>query len=161
MPTTEYLPTPPASVSEGEDGVPNEGAMDVDTKKGRAQTPFRYASPAEDDYTNNTIPEFRRRVGRGGRIMFDRRIPFRTPRDAVSDRFAFDSDDDQPEIISMDERDESHRITHRAYLFSKARDPEAQAQAARRAQAEASSSNSHPNNTSAMTQPALHPQSTS
>ena len=147
MPTTEYLPTPPASVSE--DSPPNDMIADVDASHSSAPTPFRYASPSEDDLNAN-MPSFRRRIGRGGRVMFDRRIPFRpkeAPIDHIPERFSFDSDDEnaERETVPSDDHETFQMMLHRAFLFAKARDPElAQAQAVRRAQIEASGGGGHP-----------------
>lgn len=85
---TWSLPTPPASVSEHEVGKPGDVEMEDIS---RSSTPFRYASPdAEQDH--NPMPAFRRRVGRGGRIIIDRKMPFRGPR--YDDKFKFDHDSD-------------------------------------------------------------------
>lgn len=138
MPTTEYLPTPPASVSD--ESMQNDNAVDSENPKTRAPTPFRYASPSEDD-SNTVMPSFRRRIGRGGRMMFDRRIPFRLKEvrsDVIAERYLFDSDDEMAEDITpADDQDMFHRMTHRAYLFGKARDPDAAHAQAQQAQAQA------------------------
>ena len=158
MPATEYLPTPPASVSD--ESGPNDTMTDTEHHDVKAPTPFRYASPSEDD-SNTIMPSFRRRVGRGGRMMFDRRMPIRTKEareDPVADRYRFDSDDEVAEQITPEsDLDVFHIMTHRAYLYGKARDPEvAQAQAIRRAQIESANLNSQ--STAALTH-AIYPSS--
>lgn len=165
MPTTEYLPTPPASVSE--DSPPNDMMADIDASNSSIRTPFRYASPSEDDLNTN-MPSFRRRIGRGGRVMFDRRIPFRpkeVPSGTIAERYSFDSDDEEAEreIAISDDQDTFQMMLHRAYLFAKARDPEiAQAQAVRRAQIEVSGGGGHPSAASTTNQqPLSHQQTTS
>ena len=164
MPATEYLPTPPASVSD--ESPPNDMVADVDASINRVPTPFRYASPSEDDLNTN-MPSFRRRIGRGGRLMFDRRIPFRpkeAPNDHIAERYSFDSDDSDAEReIPANDNDTFQMMLHRAYLFAKARDPEmAQAQAVRRAQIEASGGGGHPSAASTTDQqPLTHQQTTS
>lgn len=132
MPATEYLPTPPASVAS--DSPPVDSVADVDSPSHLLSPPLRYASPAGDDATVS-MPSFRRRVGRGGRIMFDRRIPFRTKEaddDPLAERYRFDSDDERLEDDPVDHQVEM--MTERAFLFSRARETDgAHAQAARRA----------------------------
>jgi len=128
MPATEYLPTPPASISEE---PANETVADVDSPSHNQQDqdqpkPFRYATPPSDDMSQ-LMPSFRRRVGRGGRLMFDRRMPMRskdmTQEDSLFDRFRYDSDDsDVEEIIEVDPHD-IQIMSHRAYLFAKSNVP--------------------------------------
>lgn len=141
-----YLPTPPASISD-EDNQDVE-MRDADVKEEpRAATPFRYASPADD---GRSMPSFRRRIGRGGRLMIDRRIPIRT-RDQgefSNPRFEFDNSDEDDlsdDPNGGDSPESFHLMQYRAHLFGRVKDSEAaqaQAQAARRAaQAEAVESN--------------------
>ncbi len=100
--------------------------------------------------------------------MFDRRLPFRN-KEAVEDdpivqRFDYDSENESAERdLSPDPEEDFHRMMHRAYLFGKARDPEAaQAQAVRRPQIEAPSTSAHPTASSAShTQPSTHQQTSS
>jgi len=101
--TATYLPTPPASISEDEATVdkPAEDG-DVEMKDvSRSSTPFRYATPDDDDDEKPPPPAFRRRIGRGGRVLVDRRFPFRNKQDRSSrdeeDRFKFDRDSDDEE----------------------------------------------------------------
>ena len=84
--TSSQLPTPPASVSE-EGG----GAMDVDQVnkqiEPRRSARIRFASPPDDvPYGEQT--RFRRRIGRGGRTMIDRRGVKRQKLDPVDERVA-------------------------------------------------------------------------
>ena len=139
MSAAEYLPTPPASVSD--EGSSIELVEDeLPPRKQLATTSFRYASPPADD-SPVSMPSFRRRVGRGGRMMIDRKMPYRPKSmqtESTAERFRFDSDDeDVEEVTSADDQDTFHMMTHRAYLYGKARDPEAaQAQPVRRTQIE-------------------------
>ena len=143
MPETTMLPTPPASESAG--SPPHDSADAGESSKAAALKPFPYASPIEDD-SHLSMPSFRRRVGRGGRLLIDRRMPFRTKRDHADDRFRFDnSDSDEPEIEQDDDTDLFHSMMHRAYLFGKGRDAEAAAQVHRRSQIEMATSSSQPN----------------
>jgi len=138
MPMTEFLPTPPASVSEEEN---NDVEMqDTEGKEeSRPPIPIRYASPGEGELGQN-LPSFRRRRGRGGRTLFDRKMPFRQKEEPppVRERFRYDSpeDDIENEIVPPDQ--ELFLIQYRAHLFGRVRDSEtAQAQAVKRAQIEA------------------------
>jgi enhancer of polycomb-like protein len=136
MAATEYLPTPPASVSDDESPRPIEGTDVVMKDASRPSTPFRYASPVDDDSVG-PMPSFRRRVGRGGRIMVDRRLPM-PRRDPLEDeRFKFDSDDDEisESEASPPKKDIIYaRMSQRAYLLG---NNSAQLMSSRRAQLEA------------------------
>lgn len=131
-----YLPTPPASVSEDEADKPGEDG-DVDMRDAsESSTPFRYASPDEDDQ-RAPMPAFRRRVGRGGRLLIDRRMPFRPRREKEDDRFRYDhSDDDSDDDIVSNSYYE--QATRRANERCKqlARSTDAQAANARKAMIE-------------------------
>ena len=83
----EYLPTPPASVSEDESAEKDVEMKDVS----RSSTPFRYASPADED-DHPAMPAFRRRIGRGGRVIVDRKFPVRS---RIDERFRFDHSDEE------------------------------------------------------------------
>jgi len=102
--TTEYLPTPPASASSEHVG---HAAMDVDTPKRHKVIPIpvRYASPSYDGPWQSQT-SFRRRIGRGGRLMIDRRGMRLQSKDEldqldeiVVDRFKFDRDDDDEDEV--------------------------------------------------------------
>ncbi|EXJ79605.1 hypothetical protein A1O3_07884 [Capronia epimyces CBS 606.96] len=137
MAATEYLPTPPASISDDESQQRPEGAEVAMKGVSRPPTPFRYASPADED-TVAQMPAFRRRIGRGGRVMIDRKLP-RVKRDfPEDDRFKFDSDDDD-EMQDVDLQFDNltyARMSQRAYLLGNTRPTDAQAMSARRAQLE-------------------------
>lgn len=95
--TATYLPTPPASISEDEAVAEKPGATpEIEMKDAsRASTPFRYASPDVDDEHKPSMPAFRMRIGRGGRRLMDRKLPFRAFRQySQDDRFKFDRDSD-------------------------------------------------------------------
>ena len=98
---TEYLPTPPASISSehssenvANTGSPIHGKDDISIA-------VRYASPSYGGLCQSQ-PSFRRRYGRGGRLMIDRRgMPMQSKEglnDIVADRFKYDRDDDDDEI---------------------------------------------------------------
>lgn len=111
---TFQLPSPPASVSE------NEGAgqaMDIDQMskplEPRRSTRIRYGTPPEDvPYVEQT--RFRRRTGRGGRQMVDRRGVKRRKLEAVdplvADRYAFagDSSDEDEQVYPVNPNDDLH-----------------------------------------------------
>lgn len=146
MPATEYLPTPPASISEES---ANEVMVDLESPREVKGSPFRYVSPSQDD-PPTAMPSFRRRIGRGGRLMFDRRLPFRT-RDVAreqgsADRYRYDLDDeDDNEETLVDEHDPK-LMSNCIYLATKERDQniaamqQAQARAANSAVASSNSS---------------------
>lgn len=96
----EYLPTPPASISSGHVGdVTADDASPTNCKDDLVTV--RYTSSLRDG-PNQSQPSFRRRFGRGGRLMIDRRgMHLRPPEgldDILVDRFKFDHDDDEDEI---------------------------------------------------------------
>ncbi|KAL8945340.1 MAG: hypothetical protein Q9211_000110 [Gyalolechia sp. 1 TL-2023] len=98
--TTEYLPTPPASISSEHSGDHvAEPSLPGQTKDKTVSV--RYKSPSYDGpYASQ--PSFRRRIGRGGRLMIDRRgirIPWKEGLDdTVAERNKFDQEDDDDEI---------------------------------------------------------------
>lgn len=144
MPATEYLPTPPASNDE-EEARHGEGAELELKELSRSSTPFRYASPVDDD-PSMPMPSFRRRTGRGGRIMVDRRFPWsRQEPDPEDDRWKFDSDHSDVE----DTRDTLDNLTFahmamRAHLFSAGRSQSQDSATMKRAQIEAAQGSGHP-----------------
>ena len=102
--TTEYLPTPPASASSEHVG---DASADVQhTKRPKVDpVPVRYASPSYDGPWQSQT-SFRRRIGRGGRLMIDRRgMRLRSKDeldgldDIVVDRFKYDRDDDDDDEV--------------------------------------------------------------
>ncbi|KKY15811.1 putative histone acetyltransferase complex component epl1 [Phaeomoniella chlamydospora] len=122
MPATEYLPTPPASVSEEAADLESPSHKNPPPSQ-EPPYPFRYATPPADD-ASQMMPSFRRRVGRGGRLMFDRRMPSRPKEhneedDNLFDRYKYDSDDDDEEdVIEIDPHD-IQIMAHKAYLFAR------------------------------------------
>ena len=98
--TTEYLPTPPASISSEHSG---DVAAEINspTHLKDETVAVRYASPSYDA-PGGSQPSFRRRIGRGGRLMIDRRgmrVPWKEGSDdVVADRYRFDHEDDDDEI---------------------------------------------------------------
>lgn len=127
---TTQLPTPPSSDSSG----PNDSAVD-------ALHPYfreRVAEMYVDDNTKK-IPSFRRRIGRGGRVMIDRRnLPTRCNMDIDPiklDRFKYDSDDDDDDLVFERDKFDVQVMQHRVIMAAKARDLAAQAQAQAQAQA--------------------------
>lgn len=99
--TTEYfLPTPPASVSSEHSG---DGGMDFGTVNlNKAESvAVRYASPSYDGPCHSQ-PSFRRRYGRGGRLLIDRRGMRMAQKEnmdtAIADRYKYDDEDDEDEV---------------------------------------------------------------
>lgn len=117
---TEYLPTPPASEASDQFGEKMDtDAPTVRETRSTTKKPFtvetavvRYASPPSDG-PPPVRPSFRRRVGRGGRLMIDRR-GIKRPReddvdDLVLDRFKFDRDsDEEDDLYPVDHYDTAH-----------------------------------------------------
>lgn len=121
--TTEYLPTPPASVSSENSG---------DNLNADGGSPF---SPRSEDAVlmqySHAVPchprtSFRRRIGRGGRIWIDRRRePFQSPLDTtdhLQDRFRFDNDVEEETPIYYVNPYDSLNIKRRAEMFIPHRD---------------------------------------
>ena len=103
--TTEYLPTPPASISSEQSGdvaVDAENLTGVKSQKVEVVA-VRYASPSHGGLPHGQ-PSFRRRVGRGGRLWIDRRARGTPVKDqkkatvALADRFKYDDQEDDDEI---------------------------------------------------------------
>ena len=148
MAATEYLPTPPASISD-EESQPN-GTDVVMKDVSRPSTPFRYASPADED-TVSQMPSFRRRIGRGGRIMIDRRLP-RARKESSKDDWRNDAwRYDSPDEDDLSDEDRTFpdltfaRMSQRAYLIGSSRPSEnSQLVAARRQSENAGPSHSSP-----------------
>ena len=122
--TTEYLPTPPTSVSseQSRDVAVDVPALNGDSK--REMVAVRYASPSYDGPTHSQ-PSFRRRIGRGGRLFIDRRgmrIPAKDEREEqVAERYKYDDDDDEDDVPTYyyDPFD-SESLQFRANLFGTA-----------------------------------------
>ncbi|KAL8707834.1 MAG: hypothetical protein Q9220_007188 [cf. Caloplaca sp. 1 TL-2023] len=137
--TAEYLPTPPASISSEQSGEhAAESAFPLPIKD--QAVAVRYASPSYDG-PYGSQPSFRRRIGRGGRLMIDRR-GMRVPRNEsldnlVADRSKFDYEDDEDEVPNyhVDPYDIAN-MRYRARISSLYQSY--QAQAAKKQQLEAS-----------------------
>jgi enhancer of polycomb-like protein len=135
--TTEYLPTPPASESSEHmrDALADTGSPDIREKF--AMT-VRQTTPDED--TGRNMPSFRRRIGRGGRMLIDRRnLSFRNRMDVDPvklERFKYDQDNDDTDLVYERDEYDIQIMQHRAYLSAKSRD-QAAAQAQFLAQAQA------------------------
>lgn len=144
---TEYLPTPPASTSSEHSG--EVAPEPTSPSRGRDDSvAVRYASPSYDGPCQSQ-PSFRRRYGRGGRFMIDRRgmrVQSKEELDHnIIDRFKFDNDEDEDEVpvYVIDPYDISS-MRYRAKI-SGSHQSQSQAQAARRPQIEAVSINSAAN----------------
>lgn len=107
----EYLPSPPESASSGSPKAtsPNE-AVDGNPAA-EDNVIIRYSSPPSDEPTTER-PSYRRRIGRGGRLMIDRRGLHLQSRESIDpvilDRFKFDQDDDDeaPPVYTVDPLDQ-------------------------------------------------------
>lgn len=140
--TAEYLPTPPASVSsteEAENIAKREPPSSPDYKMDMAIKEFT-PNPG------NHVPSFRRRIGRGGRMVIDRRMaPHSPPADmdyTYLERHKYDQEDDgQVPVYEWDIFD--HKMMYmRAHHARRDKDAQAAVAAAaaaaqRRAQGEA------------------------
>jgi enhancer of polycomb-like protein len=110
--TSSQLPTPPASVSSEEQG----DAMEVDQAnkqmEPRRSARIRYATPP-DDVPYQDQHRFRRRTGRGGRVMIDRRgvkrLKIESIDERAADRYKFCGDSSEDEqIYPVDWTDNLH-----------------------------------------------------
>lgn len=110
--TESQLPTPPASVSdEGADAM----AVEPLNKQGepRRSARIRFATPP-DDVPFQDQSRFRRRIGRGGRVMIDRRGVKRQKTDEriddrLADRWRFSGDSSEDEqVYPVDWTDNLH-----------------------------------------------------
>ena len=141
--TTEYLPTPPASISSEHscDATTDNGALNLDKSDSVA---VRYASPSYGG-PYHSQPSFRRRVGRGGRLWIDRR-GMRMPSNgastsALSDSCNFDDDDDEEETqLYFHDPFDTKSMQFRAKIFPP--QPSHAQMQARRAQMEAQAAGS-------------------
>ncbi|KAF7117506.1 hypothetical protein CNMCM5793_006528 [Aspergillus hiratsukae] len=159
---TTQLPTPPSSDSS--DHMMLDSALDTaNSLSFRDKLAPRTWEMNED---TSKIPSFRRRIGRGGRLMIDRRnlvSRCRIELDPLkADRFKYDREDSDDESeIECDPYD-VQIMQHRAIMAAKARDQaaaaaqahaqaqaaqaQAQAQAQKRLQAEQTTTNNGPPN---------------
>ncbi|KAI9797515.1 MAG: Enhancer of polycomb-like protein 1 [Piccolia ochrophora] len=96
---TEYLPTPPASVSSEASGDAEHADLESPSHGRNDSVTVRCASPTHD--SGQSRPSFRRRIGRGGRLMIDRRGMHSRSKEGIDpiiqDRFKFDRDEDEDE----------------------------------------------------------------
>ena len=138
---TEYLPTPPASISSDQSGdaAANAATNMTSSKKDIETVAVRYASPSYDGHSRSQ-PSFRRRYGRGGRLWIDRRA-LRLPGkdqdgwDPLLDRSRYDDDDEEETPTYFIDPFEVDAMKSRAKLFPSMPAQVHQAQlAARRAQ---------------------------
>ena len=133
--TSSQLPTPPASVSSEETGE----AMEVDQAskqmEPRRSARIRYATPP-DDVPYHDQHRFRRRTGRGGRVMIDRRGMKRQKLESFNERaadrykFCGDSSEDE-QIYPVDWTDNLH-IRYRIMIEQGAAKQQAQVAAQNR-----------------------------
>ena len=133
---TTQLPTPPSS-SDASDN------MDFDSYPTylRDKLESHHAGHVDDAHQHQRLPSFRRRIGRGGRLMIDRRnlaIRGQTPAAMdpwMIDRFKYDQEDSDDEESTYErDRYDIQAMQHRAIMTAKARD---QAIAAAQAHAQA------------------------
>lgn len=134
---TAYLPTPPASVSSEHSGdaVADESSP---SRKQVGPSVVSYVLPPNDG-PNHSQPSFRRRIGRGGRMMIDRRGMHLQPGENLNplavDRFRFDQDDDDEDenpTYLVDQYDISNMRYRAAIAGSHQPHSQAQAQAVKR-----------------------------
>lgn len=144
--TTEYLPfpTPPDSIDDNhgenlETKSPKQRPEGVAAMQKNAVS-VRYATPPHDLPFRNQ-PSFRRRIGRGGRTIIDRRGMRLKSKDdvdsAMLEKFKFDQDDDDDEDGFPTYTPDLYSIDSMRYRAATAGNHTAQAMAARRAQIEA------------------------
>ena len=106
---TEYLPTPPASHSHGSENREEirENAIDkLQDLRESSPISLRFAPSEYGRSPTGDQPSYRRRFGRGGRLIIDRRglrVQNKEELDRASlDRWKFDQDDDdmdEPTIV--------------------------------------------------------------
>ncbi|KAG6012276.1 Enhancer of polycomb-like protein 1 [Claviceps pusilla] len=136
---TQYLMTPPASISSEELEMDmdemHSDSMDVDdwTERLPLYHQFKAGNMSSSDQTQTNHPSFRRRIGRLQRLWIDRRGMATTPRQEsseYSDRWKYDSDDDDddPPVYEVDPFD-TRALKFRAtiplssYMFRGGRPP--------------------------------------
>jgi enhancer of polycomb-like protein len=108
---TQYLMTPPASISSEEMDVDEVAAEAMDIDKPQQLPVFQFkAGGVSHDHAQTNQPSFRRRIGRLQRLWIDRRglaTPPRQESSDYSDRWKYDSDDDDvdPPVYELDPYD--------------------------------------------------------
>jgi enhancer of polycomb-like protein len=131
---TAQLPTPPSSEASGE----IETSLDVTSPLFSREKLASHAVALHDE--PHKMPSFRRRVGRGGRLMIDRRNmgTHKVELDPLkADRFKFDQEDSDEEPEYDTDAYSIQIMQHRAITMAKAREQAAQAQVAAQAHAQA------------------------
>ncbi|CAI7667639.1 unnamed protein product [Penicillium discolor] len=132
---TAQLPTPPSSESSGE----MDTSLDVTSPLFSRDKLASHAMELHDE--PHRMPSFRRRVGRGGRLMIDRRNmgARKVEMDPIkADRFKFDQEDSDEEHEYDTDAYSIQIMQHRAITMAKAREQAAvAAQAHAQAQAQA------------------------
>ncbi|KAI9850682.1 MAG: Enhancer of polycomb-like protein 1 [Thelocarpon superellum] len=126
---TDYLPTPPGSESSDASGrvehtdaaSPTRGREpERERERERDTVVLRYTSPTFDGSAQKQ-PSFRRRIGRGGRVMIDRRGMRLQSTDGVDprllDRFKFDQDDDDELPVYQVDPFQTMRMRYRASII--------------------------------------------
>lgn len=96
---TQYLMTPPASVSSDSMEVDEVGPEHMQLDKPQVGTVFQFkAGGLASEPLQTNQPAFRRRIGRLSRLWIDRRgmaMPRKTDSQGYSDRWKYDSDDEE------------------------------------------------------------------
>jgi enhancer of polycomb-like protein len=131
---TAQLPTPPSSEASGE----MDTSLDVTSPLFSRDKLASHALELHDE--PHKMPSFRRRVGRGGRLMIDRRNmgTHKVELDPLkADRFKFDPEDSDEEPEYDTDAYSIQIMQHRAITMAKAREQAAQAQVAAQAHAQA------------------------
>ncbi|KAJ5302170.1 hypothetical protein PENANT_c008G02914 [Penicillium antarcticum] len=131
---TAQLPTPPSSEASGE----MDTSLDVTSPLYSRDKLASHALALHDE--PHKMPSFRRRVGRGGRLMIDRRNmgTHKVELDPLkADRFKFDQEDSDEEPEYDTDAYSIQIMQHRAITMAKAREQAAQAQVAAQAHAQA------------------------
>ncbi|KAK2601931.1 Enhancer of polycomb-like protein 1 [Conoideocrella luteorostrata] len=130
---TQYLMTPPASISSEEMDVDEVVAQPMDIDKSEPLPVFQFKAGISNELPQTNQPSFRRRIGRLQRLWIDRRGMTTTPRQEsseYSDRWKYDSEDDDvdPPVYEVDPFD-TRALKFRAtipmspFMFGRPRPP--------------------------------------
>lgn len=128
--TESQLPTPPASVSD-EEGADAMAVEPINKhSESRRSARIRFATPP-DDVPFQDQSRFRRRIGRGGRVMIDRRGVKRQKvagqvDDRAADRWKFSGDSSEDEQIYPVDWTDNMQIRYRMMLERQSDRPAAQ-----------------------------------
>lgn len=142
---TAQLPTPPSSDSSEINLM--HTTLDIHAPSLQDKLAPHPMDIMDVDEDTRRMPSFRRRIGRGGRLMIDRRnlsLRFRTDMDPrQADRFKYDQEDSDDDPVYERDKYDIQIMQHRAVMAAKARDQAAAAHALaqRRFQAEQNSLN--------------------